>query len=215
MKTLLGYFWRGCLVLAPVGITVYIAWVVFTTIDKLLPVGIPGLGFVLTIAIITVVGFLTSNVIGKAVVQEGERLLRRVPLLKLLYTSIKDLINAFVGDKRRFDKPVAARLVPGSSARALGFVTRETLTHLDFRGHVAVYFPQSYNFAGNVLIMPRDQIEALERRERGHDDVHRVGWGERSRHRGARGELAAVDLGHENSDHRAPQGRKVSANYGS
>lgn len=162
MKTLLGYFWRGCLVLAPVGITLYIAWVVFTTIDKLLPVGIPGLGFVLTIVIITVVGFLTSNVLGKAVVQEGEKLLRRVPLLKLLYTSIKDLIDAFVGDKRRFDKPVAARIVPGSTIRALGFVTRDTLTHLAIKNHVAVYFPQSYNFAGNVLIIPSECVEPLD-----------------------------------------------------
>jgi uncharacterized membrane protein len=162
MKTLLGYFWRGCLVLAPVGITLYIAWVVFTTIDKLLPVGIPGLGFVLTIVIITLVGFLTSNVLGKAIVQEGEKLLKRVPLLKLLYSSIKDLIDAFVGDKRRFDKPVAARIVPGSSVRALGFVTRDALTHLNIRGHVAVYFPQSYNFAGNLLLIPSDQVEELD-----------------------------------------------------
>src|SRR5688572_12685979 len=162
MKTLLGYFWRGCLVLAPVGITVYIAWVVFTTIDKLLPVGIPGLGFVLTIVLITVVGSLTSNVLGKAVAQEGEKLLRRVPLLKLVYTSIKDLIDAFVCDKRRFDKPVAARIVPGSTIRALGFVTRESLDHLAIAHHVAVYFPQSYNFAGNVLIVPSESVEPLD-----------------------------------------------------
>jgi uncharacterized membrane protein len=162
MKTLLGYFWRGCLVLAPVGITLYIAWVVFTTIDKLLPVGIPGLGFVLTIVIITLVGFLTSNVLGKAVVQEGEKLLQRVPLLKMIYTSIKDLIDAFVGDKRKFDKPVAARIVPGSTIRALGFVTRETLSHLAIRNHVAVYFPQSYNFAGNVLIIPSDCVDPID-----------------------------------------------------
>ncbi len=160
-KTLLGYFWRGCLVLAPVGITLYIAWLVFTTIDRILPMGVPGVGFVLTLVLITLVGFLTSNVIGKAVVRETEKWLAKVPLVKLLYTSIRDLVGAFVGDKKKFDRPVAVALLPGSQVKALGFVTRESLAPLEMREHVAVYFPQSYNFAGNLLLFPRDQIEAL------------------------------------------------------
>lgn len=160
-KTLLGYFWRGCLVLAPVSITVYIAWLVFTTVDRILPVGVPGLGFVLTLGLITLVGFLTSNVIGGAVVRETERWLAKVPLIKLLYTSIRDLVGAFVGDKKKFNRPVAVALVPGSQAKALGFVTRESLAQIDLKGHLAVYFPQSYNFAGNVLLVPREQVEPL------------------------------------------------------
>ncbi|MCC6903620.1 MAG: DUF502 domain-containing protein [Polyangiaceae bacterium] len=160
-KTLLGYFWRGCLVLAPVSITLYIAWLVFTTIDRILPVGVPGVGFVLTLVLITLVGFLTSNVIGKAVVRETEKWLARVPLVKLLYTSIRDLVGAFVGDKKKFDRPVAVAIVPGSKTRALGFVTRESLAQIEMRDCLAVYFPQSYNFAGNVLVVPKDQVETL------------------------------------------------------
>jgi uncharacterized membrane protein len=72
------------------------------------------------------------------------------------------LINAFVGDKKRFDRPVAVALMPGASTKALGFVTRDTLGHLEMTGHVAVYFPQSYNFAGNVLLVPREQVETLD-----------------------------------------------------
>ena len=83
-----------------------------------------------------------------------------LPLLKLLYTSIRDLINAFVGDKKRFDRPVAVAFT--ESARALGFVTRETLHGLHLPGHVAVYFPQSYNFAGNLLIVPKELVEPLD-----------------------------------------------------
>jgi uncharacterized membrane protein len=162
MRTLLSYFGRGCLVLGPVAITLYIAIGFITIVDSWLPIGIPGLGFVLTIVLITLAGFLTSNVIGKAVVNEGERILARVPLIKLLYTSIRDLINAFVGDKKRFDRPVVVSVLPGSTAKALGFVTRESLTHLDMRGHVAVYFPQSYNFAGNVLLVPREHVETID-----------------------------------------------------
>ncbi len=159
---ILSYFWRGCLVLAPVAGTLYIGWLLFSTVDNLMPVGIPGLGFVLTLGLITLVGFLTSNVIGRAAVRQMEKALTRVPLLKLLYTSIRDLINAFVGDKKRFDRPVAVAVVPGSSARALGFVTRETLTSLHMAGHVAVYFPQSYNFAGNLLLVPQELVEPLD-----------------------------------------------------
>lgn len=174
MKQMLRYFLHGCLVLAPLALTLYIGWLVFATIDDLLPIGIPGLGFLLTAALITLVGFLSSNVVGKAVVDEAERVLTKVPLIKLLYTSIRDLINAFVGDKKRFDKPVAVSLMAGSGAKALGFVTRESLHYLEAHGamyregkaslasHVAVYFPQSYNFAGNLLLVPRKDVIPLD-----------------------------------------------------
>ncbi|HMA93281.1 MAG TPA: DUF502 domain-containing protein [Polyangiaceae bacterium] len=162
MKTLLGYFWRGSLVLVPVAVTAYFAYFVIATFDKLVPVGIPGLGFVLAVLLITLVGFLTSNVIGRAAVESAERWLSSLPLLKLVYGSIRDLVQAFVGDKKRFDKPVALALAPGSQIRVLGFVTREALKELDRADHVAVYVPQSYNFAGNLLIAPRDQVERLD-----------------------------------------------------
>jgi uncharacterized membrane protein len=81
--------------------------------------------------------------------------------VKLVYSSIKDLINAFVGERKSFDKPVLVRLSPDDSVRALGFVTREALASLGLPEHVAVYFPQSYNFAGNLLIVPHDAIQPL------------------------------------------------------
>jgi uncharacterized membrane protein len=161
MKTLFGYFWRGCLVLLPAAATVYIAFFIFTKIDHMVPVGVPGLGFGLTVVVITLAGFLTSNVVGRAVLEVTERWLTSVPLAKLIYTSIRDLIDAFVGDKKRFDRPVAVTLVPGSRVRALGFVTRDRLDALGMGDQVAVYFPQSYNFAGNLVIVPRDQVEPL------------------------------------------------------
>jgi len=161
MKTLLGYFWRGCLVLVPVAVTIYAAYVVIATFDKLIPIGIPGLGLLLTVGLITLVGFMTSNVMGRAVVEAAEGWLSSLPLLKLVYGSIRDLIEAFVGDKKRFDKPVMLTLVPGSPIRVLGFVVRDTLEQLGAQDHVAVYVPQSYTFAGSLLVAPRDQIEPL------------------------------------------------------
>ena len=161
MKTLFGYFLRGCLALLPIAATVYVAFVVVATIDHWVPLGVPGLGFAVTIALITLAGFLTSNVVGRAALDVTDRLLARVPLAKLVYTSIRDLLGAFVGEKKRFDRPVAVTLVPGSRARMLGFVTRDRLDALGGHDEVAVYFPQSYNFAGYLAVVPRDQVEPL------------------------------------------------------
>jgi uncharacterized membrane protein len=110
---------------------------------------------------VALVGFFSSNVIGSGILESIERQLQRVPFIKLVYSSIKDLINAFVGERKSFDKPVLVRLSADDSVHALGFVTRETLTGLGLPEHVAVYLPQSYNFAGNLVIVPRDAIRPL------------------------------------------------------
>jgi uncharacterized membrane protein len=162
MKTLLGYFWRGCLVLVPVAVTVYVAYLVVATFDKLVPVGIPGLGLALVLVAVTLVGFMTSNVIGRAVVDGAERWLSSLPLLKLVYGSIRDLVQAFVGNKKRFDKPVALSLMSGTPIQLLGFVTRDTLAELGKADRVAVYVPQSYAFTGGLLIAPRELVEPLD-----------------------------------------------------
>jgi uncharacterized membrane protein len=79
----------------------------------------------------------------------------------MIYSSVKDLVAAFTGDKKKFDKPVVVELVP-SGAKAIGFVTRESLGFLGLPGETAVYFPQSYNFAGSVLIFPSAQVKPLK-----------------------------------------------------
>jgi uncharacterized membrane protein len=161
-KRLIRYFLHGCLVTAPLGLTVYIVWTVLRAIDRLVPLPIPGLGLVTTVALITVIGVFTSNVVGRTVLDLTEGILRRLPLVKLVYTSIKDLVSAFVGDKKRFDVPVAVALFPGIDAKQLGFVTRDGLARLGMPGHTAVYFPQSYNFAGSLVLVPHDKIERLD-----------------------------------------------------
>jgi uncharacterized membrane protein len=105
---------------------------------------------------------LTSNVVGRSVFETGERALGKVPLVKLVYSSIKDLIGAFVGDRKSFNRPVSVRPFPESSVRMLGFVTRDSLLALDLPDHVAVYLPQSYNFAGSVFLVPRTLVEPLD-----------------------------------------------------
>ena len=158
---ILRYFVRGCLVTVPLVITGWVVWTTLSFIDRLLPIGIPGVGIVVTLSLVTLIGLFTSNVVGKRVFQLTDRALSRMPLVKLVYTSIKDLIRAFVGDHKSFDQPAAVALTPGG-VRVLGFVTREGLHALGMPDFVAVYFPQSYNFAGQLVVVPRDQVELLD-----------------------------------------------------
>jgi uncharacterized membrane protein len=112
---------------------------------------------------ITLVGLLASNVVGRRIVGVLEKGITRLPVVKLLYGSIKDLMGAFVGDKKSFDKPVMVDVGGGEGPlRVLGFVTCDRFDDPQLRGYVAVYLPQSYNFAGNLLVVPRDRVHAVD-----------------------------------------------------
>lgn len=163
MKRLLGYFLRGLVFVAPIAITAYVCWMLFTSIDGWLGLPIPGAGFLLTMVLITAVGFLASNYLTRSVVAVVDQLLDRLPFVRFLYSSTRDLLNAFVGEKRRFDAPVIVALTPDGAIRTMGFVTRPSLAALGLPGDVAVYFPQSYNFAGQLLVVPRERVTVLER----------------------------------------------------
>jgi len=165
MKSILNYFLRGLLIFVPIAVTVFALLWAFTGLDKifrgLLRISIPGLGILVTIAVIFLIGFLASNFVGRKLFGLVEKVFTKVPLVKLLYGSIKDLVEAFAGEEKKFDKPVMASLGQGG-AKVMGFVTRETLTNLGLTDYVAVYLPQSYNFAGNVLLFPKDAVQRLD-----------------------------------------------------
>jgi uncharacterized membrane protein len=162
MNDLARNFFEGLLILVPVVTTLYVAWLVLETIDGWLNIPIPGVGFLVTVGLITLTGRYASTVFVQKMVDVMDRVLNKAPFVKLLYTSLKDLIAAFMGEKRRFDQPVLVSLSPGGHAEAVGFVTRTDLEFLGLLDHVAVYFPQSYNFAGNLLVFPKRQVHPLE-----------------------------------------------------
>jgi len=161
MRRLVGYFVKGLLVFVPAALTVFKIVLVFTKLDALLKVRIPGLGLVIIIVFITLIGFLASNFIGKKFFTLIDMLFTKLPVVKMLYSAIKDVIEAFAGEKKSFDKPVIVELTAGGP-KAVGFITRESLEFLSLSGHVAVYFPQSYNFAGSVLVFPSDRVTPLD-----------------------------------------------------
>jgi len=162
MSRLLNHFFRGVVLLAPLAFTVYVCVRVFATIDGWLGIPIPGVGFLATVVLITLFGFVASNFITRGMLSVVEGVLERLPFVRLLYSSTKDLLNAFVGEKRRFDKPVLVAPYASGEARALGFITQETLTSMGMLEHVAVYLPQSYNFAGSLLIFPTSAVTVLD-----------------------------------------------------
>lgn len=162
MRRLLNYFLRGLVLVAPLAITLYVCWIVFVRIDGWLGLPIPGLGFVVTVVLITLIGFLGSSLITRGMIAIVDQTVGRLPFVRLLYTSTKDLLNAFVGEKRRFDKPVLVKITDGSEARLVGFVTQESLDRLGLPGYSSVYFPQSYNFAGNLLVVPAERVRRMD-----------------------------------------------------
>lgn len=162
MRRFANYFLRGLLITAPAALTIYIIWGAISWIDSLLGIRYPGLGLAAAIVAITLVGALASNLVTKSLIATADHFLGRLPFVRLLYTSLKDLLNAFVGEQRRFNRPVRARIGEGDAqVYLLGFVTADTLEHLGLPGQVAVYVPFSYSVAGHVLILPTDRVEPV------------------------------------------------------
>jgi uncharacterized membrane protein len=162
MKRLTRYFAEGLFFVVPIALTLYVVYAIFHKIDGLFSFPIPGAGFLLTIAVITFTGFIASNFLARWAVVFVDNIFSRLPLVKMLYTSIKDLVGAFVGDKRSFTKPVTVALSEDGAITAIGFVTAESLAHIGMEGRVAVYMPQSYNFAGNMIVVPADRVAPID-----------------------------------------------------
>lgn len=174
MKRLAKYFFEGVLFIVPVVVTIFVCYKVFVIVNdpvqkvvtSLFGSTIPGVGFVAAVvvgvAFVTIVGFLCSNIVTGRLMSYIDRVFDRFPLIKLLHSSLKDLIGAFVGDQKKFDKPVKVELVPGSDVGVIGFITRDSMDEWGLAGQVAVYLPQSYNFAGNLIVIPRERVTALD-----------------------------------------------------
>lgn len=162
MNWLIKNFLRGLIIVVPIALTLYLVYEAFLRIDRLLDLRTPGLGFVITIGGCIVIGVLASNFVGRRVVRLMESLFTRAPLVRIIYASVKDLLEAFVGDKKRFDKPVSVALSADGALRTLGFVTQENLDFLSLPGDVAVYLPFSYSMAGNVVIIPAARVQRLD-----------------------------------------------------
>ena len=161
MKKISQYFLQGLLFLVPLVVTIYVIYWVFVRIDSILNLPVPGLGFIVTIVIVTLVGFAASNFLTRNLVGLVDKIFARLPLVKMIYTAIKDLVSAFVGDKKSFNRPVQVVVDRESNLRVIGFATRDSLDSIGISDSMAVYLPQSYNFAGNLIIVDTEHVTPI------------------------------------------------------
>jgi len=170
-NSFLGYFFQGLLFLAPISITLYLIYIAFVYVDGLLAKYIrdilgfvvPGLGIVIILASITIIGFLGSLFIFKPLWSLFERFITKAPLIKIIYTSVKDLLEAFVGKKKRFNEPVLVQINKDSNLKKIGFVTNKDLEFLGIENHqLAVYLPHSYAWSGNLFIVDAENVEPID-----------------------------------------------------
>lgn len=163
MRRIANYFLRGLLITLPALVTFYLCWLAIRWFDDLFGITTPGVGLAIALVSITVIGALGSNLVTRSMIGTFDQLLAKLPFVRLLYTSVKDLLSAFVGEKKRFNRPVRARIGPGDAdVSLLGFVTAESLGKLGPADHVAVYVPFSYSVAGHVLLLPANRVTPLE-----------------------------------------------------
>ena len=161
MNWLIKNFLRGLVIVVPIALTLYIVYQAVVGLDRLLKLPYPGLGAAIILVAVVLIGSLASNFVIRRFLMLTEGVFTRAPLVRIIYSAIKDLLEAFVGNKRRFDKPVSVALTEGGEVRVFGFVTREDLSDLTLPDHVAVYLPFSYTWDGSLILVPRSRVQPI------------------------------------------------------
>lgn len=162
MRKLISFFIQGFIFVAPLCITVYILFLVFEFFDGILPFKIPGLGILIIIVFVTLLGFIGQTIIGRPIRFVIERTIGKAPFIQAIYSSIKDLLSAFVGKEKKFNQPVLVKVNKISNLEKIGFMTKENLSDLNIEDKVAVYFPHCYAVSGELFIVPREDVKPLD-----------------------------------------------------
>ena len=160
------YFIRGLLILTPIGVTTLIMMSIFEWIsEKVESTELQGLTLITILTFIlmgiTLLGYLGSTYLIRPIGDKIDNVINKIPFVSLIYTSIKDLSSAFMGDKKKFDQPVIVKMDANATLHKPGFITRTSLQDLGEEDLVAVYFPHSYNFSGNVFFTENKNIKAI------------------------------------------------------
>jgi uncharacterized membrane protein len=180
LKRLLQLFFQGLIVLAPIGITIWVVFGLFSFVDNFLPNiihsiapdllrkdaegnlnKIPGLGFVVVVALVLLVGWISSLFFVGRLLLFFDGVLEKTPGIKFIYSSVKDFLEAFAGNKKKFDKPVLVN-VDATGVWRIGFITQPNAHEFGMPDHVTVYVPHSYAISGITYIVPRDRIRLLD-----------------------------------------------------
>ncbi len=179
-KRLLQYFLQGLIVLAPIGITLWVVLGLFSFVDDILPNiihsiapnyltkdaqgnlnKIPGMGFIIVVGMVLFVGWISSLFVVGRLVEVLDAVLEKTPGIKFIYSSVKDFLEAFAGNKKKFDKPVLVN-VDAPDVWRVGFITQQNNQGFGLKDHVTVYVPHSYAISGITYLVPRERIRLLE-----------------------------------------------------
>jgi uncharacterized membrane protein len=153
---------RGLLLVVPFALTIYIISLALNFIDGLIGIKIPGLGIAILLTSITFFGYLGSTLLVRSAFDLTERLIKKLPFISSIYSSLKDLTSAFVGNKKKFDQPVLVVINKEAALHKLGFVTQKDLKTMNLPGYIAVYVPHSYNFSGDLFILPKGAVTYID-----------------------------------------------------
>lgn len=156
--------------MAPVFVTFYAIFSIFDWLDskvnavfeKIFHFYFPGLGIAAMFILITIIGVVGSMVFLQPILHVLDAIMEKTPVVKDIYTSLKDFFNAFISNKKKFNRPVMFEFGKGSGVYKLGFITQDDLSELNIHDKVAVYAPLSYNLSGLLYVVNRDQIQILD-----------------------------------------------------
>ena len=165
IRRIFSYFLNGLLLALPIYVTVYVLYTVFNTLDGILPIEhkFPGLGIIILLVLLIGLGYLGAKVINEQIKNRFMKFLDRIPFIKTIYKSITDMLGAFVGNKKRFNKPVLVQLSKETDVEVVGFITDEDLQEVgNPEGKIGVYLPMSYSFSGHLVIVPKANVKLLD-----------------------------------------------------
>ena len=166
------YFLQGLLVLAPVTVTLYTIYWIVSSIDDLIPIFTErssdgeilvhnyGLGFVIVIAGICLIGYLSNFFLKLRLFGLFDSFMEKTPGVRFIYSTVKDFFEAFAGEKKKFNKPVLANIDDNDVWR-VGFITHDDMAEFGFENYVAVYIPASYSVSGNVYLLPALRVRPI------------------------------------------------------
>jgi uncharacterized membrane protein len=163
-QQLLRYFGHGILIIAPVVLTAIVLRWLFLQVDGWLRpyVVVPGVGLVIVLAVVLLVGWIGSFFLVGRAFALVDRWLGRTPGVRFIYSSLRDFIDAFIGEKRRFTKAVLLNVL-ADEVWLVGFLTDDDVVNFGLGAdYVAVYVPQSYNVAGQLYFVKRERIRPLD-----------------------------------------------------
>jgi len=169
MKRIFTYFLQGLLLSGPLAVTIYTVIITFNFVDRFvrdplkeyLQFDIPGIGIVVLFISLTILGLVGQTIIARPFIYFTKRLLKRAPLLNVIYTSLNDLFTAFVGKEKKFNVPVTVCMNHENNIWKLGFVTEKNLMEFGLHDMMAVYFPHSYNFSGELYLVPQSSVKTI------------------------------------------------------